>query len=385
MCSQFRMTGEIEKDESPSLHVAIKAGDIKTAELLIKSGANVNDNYERNRTPLHIAIGHKQFEIAKLLIESGANVNAKTENHGKDYLTPMHLAIFANTPEFIELLASHGALINERESTEGHTPLHFAALYGNKSVIQALVDKGRNIEDIDNNGGTALFLATRQCTEAENDSRIEVIEYLINKLKADITKKDNNNNTILFPAANNCPEKVVKLVIEQYVESFDRNQLKDFINHKNKAGMDALDIALNSGNEKAIEVLRSYGADIEKIEGESRLFRTVKEGNIEKTGLLLKQGANINIKNGRGLTPLDLAMQENDQDMARFLRENKAKTGLEMKVQLAALVTLTIITLGLALVVYFIVKGIQEIAAQKTGSTLNNAESTKIESPIKQK
>ncbi|OJH30989.1 Ankyrin repeats (3 copies) [Wolbachia endosymbiont of Armadillidium vulgare] len=72
------MTGEIEKDESPSLHVAIKADDIKTAELLIKSGANVNDNYERNHTPLHIAIGHKQFKIAKLLIESGANVNAKT-------------------------------------------------------------------------------------------------------------------------------------------------------------------------------------------------------------------------------------------------------------------------------------------------------------------
>ncbi len=149
--------------------------------------------------------------------------------------------------------------------------------------------------------------------------------------------------------------------------------------------MDALDIALNSGNEEAIEVLRSYGADIEKIEGESRLFRTVKEGNIEKTRLLLEQGANVNIKNGKGLTPLDIEMRENDQDMARFLRENKAKTSLEIKVQLAALVTLTIITLGLALVVYFVVKGIQEIAAQKTGSTLNNVESTKIEPPIKQK
>ncbi|WP_264719634.1 ankyrin repeat domain-containing protein [Wolbachia endosymbiont (group B) of Eucosma cana] len=131
--------------------------------------------------------------------------------------------------------------------------------------------------------------------------------------------------------------------------------------------------------------IRSYGADIEKIEGESRLFRTVKEGNIEKTRLLLEQGANVNIKNGKGLTPLDIAMRENDQDMARFLRENKAKTSLEIKVQLAALVTLTIITLGLALVVYFVVKGIQEIAAQKTGSTLNNVESTKIEPPIKQK
>ncbi|WP_179947039.1 ankyrin repeat domain-containing protein, partial [Wolbachia endosymbiont of Bemisia tabaci] len=93
----------------------------------------------------------------------------------------------------------------------------------------------------------------------------------------------------------------------------------------------------------------------------------------------------LNIKNGKGLTPLDIAMRENDQDMARFLRENKAKTNLEIKVKLAALITLTIITFSLALVVYFIVKGIKEIAAQKTGSTLNDAESTKIEPPIKQK
>lgn len=113
-------------------------------------------------------------------------------------------------------------------------------------------------ENIDNNEHIALFLAIRQCTEAEDDSRIEVIEYFINKLKADITKKDNNNNTILFPAANNCPGKVVKLIIEQYVGIFGRDKLEDFINHKNNAGMDALDIALNSVNEKAIEVLSSY-------------------------------------------------------------------------------------------------------------------------------
>ncbi|WP_395463624.1 ankyrin repeat domain-containing protein [Wolbachia endosymbiont of Cantharis cryptica] len=300
------------------LYVAIQKGNIEVAELLIKCGANVNDNYERNRTPLHIAIGRKQLEIAKLLIKNGANVNAKTQNHGKDDLTPMHFAVFANMPEFIELLASHGALINERESTERYTPLHFAALYGNKSIIQALIDKGQDIEDVDNNGRTALFLATWQCTEAKDDSRVEVIKYLINELKADITKKDNNNKTVLFPAANNCPGEVVKLIIEQYIESFE---LKSFITHKNKAGMDALDIALNSGNEKAIEVLRSYGADIEnKIDGESRLFRAVKKGDIEKTKLLLKQGANVNTKNEKGLTPLDFATQKNDQDMARFLR-----------------------------------------------------------------
>nr|WP_250294894.1 ankyrin repeat domain-containing protein [Wolbachia endosymbiont of Oedothorax gibbosus] len=262
------------KDGYASLYVAIQEGNIEAAELLIKYGVNVNNNGERNRTPLHIAIGRKQLEIAKLLIKNGANVNAKTKINSKDGLTPMHFAVFADTPEFIELLASHGALINERESTEGYTPLHFAALYGNKNIIQALIDKGQDIEDIDNNGRTALFLAIRQCTEAENDSRVEVIRYLINELKADITKKDNNNNTVLFPAANNCPGKVVEFIIEQYIKIFE---LKNFINHKNNDGMDALDIALNSENKKAIEVLRSYRADIEnKVDGSTQKITAEK-------------------------------------------------------------------------------------------------------------
>lgn len=374
------------RDGRTPLYVAIWKGNAEVAKLLVKYGANVNDNYERNRTPLHIAIGRKQLEIARLLIKNGASVNAKTNNHGKDDLTPMHLAIFADTLEFIELLANHGAIIDERESTEGHTPLHFAALYGNKSIIRALVDKGQNIEDTDNNGRTALFLATRQYTEAENDSRIEVIKYLIDELKADITRRDNNNNTVLFPAANNCPGKVVKLIIGQYVENFGRNKLKSFVDYKNKAGIDALDIALNSGNEKAIEVLRSYGADIEnKINGESRLLRAVKEGDIKKTELLLKQGANVNTKDEKGLTPLDLAMQKSNQSMTQFLKENGAKTSLEIKVQLTVLTTLTVMTLGLALVVYSVMKGIREIAAKKPCGILNEVEGERVRSSVTQK
>ncbi|WP_225537146.1 hypothetical protein [Wolbachia endosymbiont of Mansonella ozzardi] len=83
---------------------------------------------------------------------------------------------------------------------------------------------------------------------------------------------------------------MVKLIIEQYVEDFCRNKLKSLIDYKNKAGIDALDIAPNSRNEKAIEVLRSYGADIEnKINGEIRLLHAVKEGDIKKTELLLNK------------------------------------------------------------------------------------------------
>ena|GEM_PF-4845090 len=234
--------------------------------------------------------------------------------------------------------------------------------------------------------GNLIWVSYRQCTEAENDSRIEVIKYLIDELKADITRRDNNNNTVLFPAANNCPGKVVKLIIGQYVENFGRNKLKSFVDYKNKAGIDALDIALNSGNEKAIEVLRSYGADIEnKINGETRLLRAVKEGDIKKTELLLKQGANVNTKDEKGLTPLDIAMQKGNQSMTQFLKENGAKTSLEIKVQLAVLITLTVMTLGLALVIYSVMKGVREISAKKPRGILNEVEGERVRSSITQK
>ncbi|WP_353477733.1 ankyrin repeat domain-containing protein [Wolbachia pipientis] len=89
---------------------------------------------------------------------------------------------------------------------------------------------------------------------------------------------------------------------------------------------------------------------------------------MEKTKLLLKQGANVHIKNEKGLTPLDLATQQNNKSIAQFLKENKAKTSLEIKVQLAVLVTLIVITIGLALVVYFIMEGYSRNCCKKNRS-----------------
>ncbi|MGL9731867.1 MAG: hypothetical protein ACR5KX_03610 [Wolbachia sp.] len=51
--------------------------------------------------------------------------------------------------------------------------------------------------------------------------------------------------------------------------------------------------------------------------------------------------------------------------MTQFLKENGAKTSLEIKVQLAVLTMLTVMTLSLALVVYSVMKNIREISAKK--------------------
>ncbi|WP_281250515.1 hypothetical protein [Wolbachia endosymbiont of Wuchereria bancrofti] len=42
---------------------------------------------------------------------------------------------------------------------------------------------------------------------------------------------------------------------------------------------------------------------------------------------------NVNIKNEKGLTLLGLTIQKNGQNMAQFLKENRAKTSLEIEAQ----------------------------------------------------
>ncbi|QIT35858.1 hypothetical protein [Wolbachia endosymbiont of Brugia pahangi] len=60
--------------------------------------------------------------------------------------------------------------------------------------------------------------------------------------------------------------------------------------------------------------------------------------------------------------------------MAQFLKENRAKRSLEID---STVITLAIITLSLALVVYSVIKGVQKVAAKKTDNILSEVESQK--------
>jgi ankyrin repeat protein len=69
------------------LHVAAFRGHHEAAELLIKSGADVNavdiDSESKpsfRETPLHIAARHGTWRVAKILLQNGADANARTRS-----------------------------------------------------------------------------------------------------------------------------------------------------------------------------------------------------------------------------------------------------------------------------------------------------------------
>ena len=58
-------------------HLAAKYGDVKTAELQLKKGIDINVKNSAGETPLHIAVKNEEERMVKFLIKNGAEVDAK--------------------------------------------------------------------------------------------------------------------------------------------------------------------------------------------------------------------------------------------------------------------------------------------------------------------
>src|SRR6266478_4544755 len=95
-------------DGWPLLMIAAKFGHKPIADLLIASGAKVDDENDSSETPLMYAAMYGQKEIVDLLLKNHANPNAKNDAGA----TPLGAAKSSNKPDkdaIIELLKNNGA------------------------------------------------------------------------------------------------------------------------------------------------------------------------------------------------------------------------------------------------------------------------------------
>ena len=126
------------------LHIAVLRGDAKKVQQLIKSGMDVNAEYNPDMqgfstgiTPLFSAALYDHVEVAQILLSSGANVNARIKNyqvsHGHLHAgsLPLHIAVSRGYYEMTKLLLEYNADVRlYLPEDDGWTVLHYVQTIG---------------------------------------------------------------------------------------------------------------------------------------------------------------------------------------------------------------------------------------------------------------
>jgi len=95
-----------DKKENTALHLASKHAHLKSMELLIKHGANVDAQNDWLSTPLHLT--EKNIDAIRMLLEAGAEPNIQD----KDWDYPYYFAFYGSmTRELTMLYIKHGATL----------------------------------------------------------------------------------------------------------------------------------------------------------------------------------------------------------------------------------------------------------------------------------
>lgn len=149
----------------PPLHLicSTKTVDSEIVNCLLEAKASTDTHY-RGATALHLLCSNEQCneQALRALLAAKADVNAVTHEE----VTPLMLAI-RNNAQMADLLLMDDRTDVNKADYQGWQAIHYAAKMGHVGMINALVDKGVDINAKTDKGATPLHLALLEKNEPE--------------------------------------------------------------------------------------------------------------------------------------------------------------------------------------------------------------------------
>jgi len=215
--------------------------------------------------------------------------------------------------EVAKLLLTNGCKVERRNIRHTDTPLLYAAINGDIEIVEMLLNRGANINAVNQYGITALHNAVRSKT-------MEIIELLL-KRGAYVNAKDSYSVTPLQLAFENGSEEIVKLLLKHgaYVNSayncnFGEGHT-EWLGVKETCtsweGCTPLWLAVGKGHEEVVKLLLESGANVhaEHKDGKTVLHFTVERRQDKFVQLLLLFSANVHAEHKDGRTVLHFAVE----------------------------------------------------------------------------
>eukprot|EP00750_Incisomonas_marina_P015227 INCI18120.1.p1 GENE.INCI18120.1~~INCI18120.1.p1 ORF type:complete len:984 (+),score=135.12 INCI18120.1:210-3161(+) len=209
---------------------------------LLTANASVNARNVSGRTALTVAAKKGNLGALRLLLQRGADCNDKTFGSGE---TPLHAAILARSPACVlELAAQPGIDVDcIFGGKEQISAVHIASQCRDEdvAVLEALVEKGANVQSLDCYGRTPLHFACQTDSVAATavlcDMEPDLLDF-----------PDYSGNCPLHIAATTGSVRCVQLLLETAASPSERNA----------TGQTPYDIAKLAGNNACARALAAY-------------------------------------------------------------------------------------------------------------------------------
>jgi ankyrin repeat protein len=284
----------------PALHKAAREGRIDDVKALLAAGASVDErDPSTGATALCVAAASGQNEVVKLLLSLGADVNAES----KDGDTALMWAAQSPQSPILKLLLEKGAKVNARNKI-GRTALLFALGAEDIRNTTDLLENGAdpNIALAAAHGTTPLIAVAA----IPGPAGLALVRVLLEH-GADVTPKTTDEGiSALFSAAYAGRSDMVELLLSKGAN----------VNDKNFAGSTALMVAAMGTGLAYLESANTGTVGDEEVVTRLRASTPLYVDTIK---VLLKHGADINLRNNGGWTALTGA-----EIMAARLPERKA-------------------------------------------------------------
>lgn len=240
----LKLTFARDKDRNTPLHLACcnkKGGNKKElVDFLISNGVDINATNEYESTPLIVAISNENYEAVDLLL-SASNIKVNQSAKG---LTPLHIAVINNMIPMIERLLKHPGINPNFGTSDGATPLHFAAMMGLPEAAKLLINDSRTDlnapqHDPIYSGATPLHFAAMQ-------AELEIVEALLQtkrvRVNAILDRGDYEGFTPLHFAVLNPETTRVFSTVKALLKSGANPKLKCTAGNKRPADLTAVKI-----------------------------------------------------------------------------------------------------------------------------------------------
>ncbi|KAK1795871.1 hypothetical protein P4O66_008970, partial [Electrophorus voltai] len=300
-----RNTSVKPEDTSNAVFKAVSTGDLSLLPKLIK-GTNVNDKNVSSDTLLHLAAEHDQVAVVNFLLCQGAKLDLR-DRHGR---TALHRAAQSGHSTAAVALVRSGADIHAMDQ-DSKTALHLAAQSRHDATVRALV-----LEEARSFKGQTTFL---HLAAMEDDPSLADI-LLQNGASVDV--RDAQKKTALFHAVSRGSENAAAVLLRAGAQV--------------DSGIIEAAFELNRRSLLSL-LLRNIKTKVSQNEVKSALFKAVRKNLDGIVAALVDSGADVNMHNDLGYTPVLLATELSNVEVFKVLVSKNADLHEKLPNQISAL------------------------------------------------